>query len=139
MAKKKTKKKVTRRVPKPKVHEDDPIEEEEIEEEVEVEEDVEEEETKEIVTPIPLPDEPTPVAGEVIDEGETVLGVEEKPKGRLAYKVTSGPARGYWKIGRHFTKTPTVIPIDELSEAEIEELERAQAVHTVVELIELED
>ncbi len=55
------------------------------------------------------------------------------------YRIKSGPVRGYWKIGRHFTKEPTDLLASELSEGEIIELERANPLHVVIEKIAVED
>ncbi|TMV09822.1 hypothetical protein FGK63_01765 [Ruegeria sediminis] len=41
----------------------------------------------------------------------------QPPAGDLVVEVV-GPKKGRWRIGRHFTADPVVIPLDELSEDE---------------------
>jgi hypothetical protein len=71
--------------------------------------------------------EAAPAPVDPIPEAEALeLGNVTGPDG-VAVSVT-GPARGRWRIGRHFGPTPVVIPLNELT------LRQAEALHADPEL-----
>lgn len=46
--------------------------------------------------------------------------------------VVTGPEKGRWRIGRHFTREPVALPLDDLTEAEIQALENDPELHVQV-------
>lgn len=90
--------------------------------------------------------EPLPTIEDIVRAGYTLKASQkiledltEERKALLSdrphYIISCPMPRGYWKIGRHFTKKPQTLYLDELKPEEIVELERAQACHVKVEKI----
>lgn len=50
-----------------------------------------------------------------------------------AVLVVTGPRRGRWRAGRHFTDQPTRIPLDDLTEIELDALRDDPALTTTIE------
>lgn len=70
------------------------------------------------------PDEPSPVP-ETTDAGGALAAassasVDQEKHGPDGYGIkVVGPAKGRWRIGRHFGPEPVVIPLNELTEAQM--------------------
>lgn len=47
--------------------------------------------------------------------------------------VVTGPRRGRWRAGRHFTDQPTRIPLDDLTEIELDALRDDPALTATIE------
>ncbi len=61
-----------------------------------------------------------PVSERQSDDGKEPQG-SDKPIAQSAKSmvvIVTGPKRGRWRIGRHFTHEPITIPVDELSDDE---------------------
>lgn len=55
------------------------------------------------------------------DEGQAKAAGGDKTspaEGKLLVVVVTGPKRGRWRAGRHFTAEPRIIPVQNLSEAD---------------------
>lgn len=73
-------------------------------------------------TPLPTPTHPLVVGVDLAAQPDTT-----------AVLVVTGPRRGRWRAGRHFTDQPTRIPLDDLTEIELDALRDDPALTTIIE------
>jgi len=70
----------------------------------------------------------------VVDEAPVVVVEPAKPveKAHLFLRVASKSQGGFWRCKRHFTTKPEEIPLEDLTKAELEELEHEPALNVAL-------